>query len=99
MIRLLLWEGAPLAPMAHRWARTIVRKVNTSITLNFAILGLEGEGRWPRPSPLKYALFVFLKDLVDIAHRYFLFLDRHLSSSAPTLLFAQVNPKLIQTNH
>ena len=43
MIRLLLWEGAPLAPMAHRWARTIVRKVNTSITLNFAILGLEGE--------------------------------------------------------
>ena len=43
MIRLLLWEGAPLAPMAHRWARTIVRKVNTSITLNFSILGLEGE--------------------------------------------------------
>lgn len=33
MIRLLLWEGAPLAPMAHRWERTIVRKVNTSYVL------------------------------------------------------------------
>ena len=33
MIRLLLWEGAPLAPMAHRWARTIARKVNTSYVL------------------------------------------------------------------
>ena len=28
MIRLLLWEGAPLAPMAHRWARTIAGDIN-----------------------------------------------------------------------